>query len=128
MKRRHDVTEQILMRSVMKITEGRLDQFCDAIFEALESAEKHGPQLMVQTFTDREGMRATSFQLYRNSADVLRHWELSGSCIKKVSLHCTVEQFELYGNPSEEVAAGISQFIGDGRGRIVKPLMGFSRF
>lgn len=122
------MTGQILIQNVMKITEGRLDLFCDAMFEAIEFVEQHCPQLMVQTFIDSEAMRATSFQLYRNSTDVLRHWEASAAYIQKVSLHCTVEQFELYGNPSEEVAAGISRFVGEERGRIVKPLMGFSRF
>jgi hypothetical protein len=122
------MTDQILLRNVMKITEGRLDLFCEAVSEAVGFVEQHGPQLMVQTFIDREEMRATSFQLYRNSADMLRHWELSDPYIQKVSQHCEVERLELYGNPCEEVRAGISSFLKDGRGQIITPLVGFARF
>lgn len=122
------MTDQILMRNVMKITEGSLDLFCEAVAEAVEFVRRHGPQLMVQTFIDRDGMRATSFQLYRNSVDVLRHWEWSDPYIQKVSQYCEVEKLELYGNPCEAVRAGVSSFIEDGRGQIIVPLTGFSRF
>lgn len=114
--------EQILFRNVMKITEGSLEPFREA------GVERNGPQLMVQTFIDEQEMRAVSFQLYRNCEDVLRHWEISDPHIRAVSKHCSVEKFEIYGNPSDEVAAGLSQFFGDGRGHIMKPLAGFTRF
>lgn len=122
------MTGQILMRNVMKIGEGRLDLFCAAVLEAVEFAQQHGPQVMVQTFVDRDAMRMTSFQLYRNSQDILRHWELSDPHIKKVSQHGTVETLEVYGTPNEQVMAGLAGFIDDGRGRIIPPLTGFSRF
>ncbi|WP_028034575.1 hypothetical protein [Chelativorans sp. J32] len=122
------MSDQLLFRNVMKITAGRREPFCAAVRQAIEFVEQHGPQLMVRTFIDDEAMRAVSFQLYRNSADVLRHWELSDPYIQAVSQHCTVEAFEVYGTPSKEVIAGLSQFLSDGRGLIVKPLVGFSRF
>ncbi|WP_324762436.1 hypothetical protein SO078_14725 [Sinorhizobium meliloti] len=122
------MTEQILFRNVMKITEGSLEPFREAVKQAIEFVERNGSQLMVQTFVDEQEMRAVSFQLYRNSEDVLRHWEISDPHIRAVSKHCSVEKFEIYGNPSDEVAAGLSQFFGDGRGRIMKPLAGFTRF
>ncbi|HEV7308698.1 hypothetical protein [Ensifer sp.] len=73
-------------------------------------------------------MQAVSFQLYRNSDDVVRHWQMSETHINDVSVHCTVERLEVYGNPSDAVAAGIAPFIADGRGFIMPPLVGFSRF
>lgn len=70
---------------------------------------------MVRTFIDETEMRAVSCQLYRNSADVLRHWRMSDAHIQSVSEHCTVEKLEVCGDPSEEVARGVSQFMKDRR-------------
>lgn len=71
------MTEQILFRNVMKITEGSLEPFREAVRQAIEFVERNGPQIMVRTFIDEQEMRAVSFQLYRNCEDVLRHWEIS---------------------------------------------------
>jgi hypothetical protein len=122
------MANQILMRNRMKIAEGRLEPFSQAIREAVDFVALNGPQMMVQTFIDEEEMSAVSFQLYRNSQDVLRHWQLSDPYIQRVMEHCTVENFEVYGSPDSEVLAGLSQMIRDGRCRIVKPLAGFTRF
>ncbi|MBX4871088.1 hypothetical protein HJA87_15785 [Rhizobium bangladeshense] len=122
------MTEQILLRNQMKITDGRLAPFSDAVRQAIEFVEKHGPQLMVQAYIDEWNMRAVSFQLYRNSADVLRHWHLSDPYIKAVCEHCTVEKLDVYGTPNEQVVAGLAQFLEDGRALIIRPLAGFSRF
>lgn len=122
------MTEQLLFRNVMKIKAGHLQPFRDAVRAAVAFVEDNAPQLMVQTFIDETEMRAVSFQLYRNSADVLRHWQMSDAHIQSVSEHCSVEKFEVYGNPSDEVVRGVSQFINDGRGMIMPPLTGFSRF
>ena len=54
-----------------------LDGFREAITAAIEFVEQHGPQDMVQVFIDEEQMLGHSFQLYANSAAILRHWELS---------------------------------------------------
>lgn len=112
----------------MKIKAGHLQPFREAVRAAVDFVEENAPQLMVRTFIDETEMRAVSYQLYRNSADVLRHWQMSDAHIQSVSAHCTVEKFEVYGDPSEEVARGVSQFMGDGRGMIMPPLKGFSRF
>lgn len=120
--------EKILLRNQMKIIDGRLEPFSDAVRKAIEFVEKHGPQLMVQTYIDELSMRAVSFQLYRNSADVLRHWELSDPYIQAVSEHCTVERLEVYGAPNEQVVTGLAQFLDEGRAVIIRPLAGFSRF
>ncbi|MEE1611880.1 hypothetical protein [Microvirga sp. CF3016] len=120
--------EPILLRNQMKITDGRLEPFSDAVRKAIEFVEKHGPQLMVQAYIDELSMRAVSLQLYRNSADVLRHWDLSDPYIKAVSEHCTVERLEVYGAPNEQVVTGLAQFLDDGRAVIIRPLAGFSRF
>ncbi|MBV7517434.1 hypothetical protein [Ensifer sp. ENS12] len=122
------MTEQLLFRNLMRITPGHLDPFREAVLGAIAFVERHAPQLMVQTFIDEKAMQAVSIQLYRNSQDVLRHWQMSDAQIQDVSAHCTVERLEVYGNPSEAVAKGLAPFIGDGRGFIMPPLTGFSRF
>jgi len=122
------MTDQILMRNVMKINENRLEPFCEAVREAVAFAERHGPQLMVRTFIDDNAMRATSFQLYRNSQDIVRHWELADPHIQNVSQYCSVERLEVYGAPSDAVLAGLGPFLADERGVIIAPLTGFSRF
>ncbi len=122
------MSEQIIIRNVMRITEGRLERFREAVRQAVEFVEQHGPQLTVRTFIDEAGMRAVSFQLYRNSDDILRHWQMSDPHIQAVSEHCTVETIEICGSVSKEVEAGFAAFVADGRGRIVQPFAGFSRF
>lgn len=122
------MTDQLLFRNVMKIKEGHLQQFREAVNAAVDFVEENAPQLMVRTFIDEVEMRAVSYQLYRSSADVLRHWQMSDAHIESVSEHCTVEKLEIYGDPSEDVAQGVAQFIEDGRGTIMPPLKGFSRF
>ena len=67
------MANQLLMQNRMKIAEGRLEPFSHAIREAVDFVALNGPQMMVQTFIDEEEMSAVSFQLYRNSAGVLRH-------------------------------------------------------
>lgn len=122
------MTEQLLFRNLMRITPGHLDPFREAVLSAIAFVETHAPQLMAQTFIDEKAMQAVSIQLYRNSQDVLRHWQMSDAHIQDVSAHCTVERLEVYGNPSEAVAKGPAPFIGDRRGFIMPPLTGFSRF
>ncbi|GAU83027.1 hypothetical protein [Bosea sp. BIWAKO-01] len=122
------MTEQIIIRNVMRITEGRLGRFREAVRQAVDHVEQNGPQLTVRTFIDDDEMCAVSFQLYRNSDDILRHWQMSDPHIQAVSEHCTVEAIEIYGSISKEVEAGLAPFVNDGRGRIAKPFAGFSRF
>ncbi|RXZ64577.1 hypothetical protein [Pelagerythrobacter rhizovicinus] len=122
------MSEQMLFRNVMGITPGSLDPFRKAVKEAIEFVERNAPQLMVRTYIDERQMRAVSFQLYRNSQDVLRHWELSDPYIRNVGGNCTVESFEVYGEPSEEVLAGLVRVFPDGRLCVMGPLAGFSRF
>ncbi|WP_053252702.1 hypothetical protein [Ensifer adhaerens] len=83
---------------------------------------------MVHAFIDEKAMQAVSIQLYRHSEDVLSHWQMSDAHINNVSAHCTVERLEVYGSPSAAVAAGLAPFLRDGRGFIMPPLTGFSRF
>lgn len=71
------MAEQILIRNQMKMTDGGLEPFSAAARRAIDFVVKNGPQPVVRTYIDEEDMRAVSFQLYRASADVLRHWNLS---------------------------------------------------
>ncbi|HEV7317973.1 MAG TPA: hypothetical protein VGO04_05090 [Ensifer sp.] len=122
------MSEQLLFRNLMRITPGHLDEFREAVTRAIAFVENHAPQLMVQTFIDEKAMQAVSIQLYRNSQDVLNHWQMSDAHINDVSAHCTVERLEVYGSPSAAVTEGLAPFLADGRGFIMPPLVGFSRF
>lgn len=118
----------ILFRNTMRIREGHLDDFKRAIREAVDFVEQHGPQLMLQTFIDRQRMLAFSYQLYRDSESILRHWQLADPYISKVMEHCTVEDFQVHGPPSEAVLEGMRAMIDDGRARVTPRLAGFVRF
>jgi hypothetical protein len=101
------VDERLLFRNTMRIEAGHLDEYRAAIERAVDFAEREGPQLMVDVFIDEGTMRADSLQLYADSASVLRHWQIADPYIEGVMQHCTVERFEVYGNPSPEVREGI---------------------
>lgn len=98
----------VLMHNTMKITEGRLDGFREAVRRAVEFVEEHGPQLMVRVFIDESEMRAHSFQLYADSEAVRTHWRLSEPYIAGVMEHCSVERLDVYGDPDEEVRAALA--------------------
>jgi len=113
-RRDHATTERdpeprLLFRNTMQITPGHEAEFRRAIAAAVGFAEEHAPQLMVDVFVDEEHGTATSFQIYPDSAAVLRHWELSDPYIAEVMKHCTVERFEVFGAPSDAVRDGFAQ-------------------
>src|SRR5262245_24987577 len=108
----HAQDDRLMFRNTMQITPGHLDGYRQAIVEAVEFAEQHAPQLMVDVFIDEERLTATSFQIYADSASVLTHWKLSDPYIANVMRHCTVAAFEVFGSPSDEVRAGLGQMSG----------------
>lgn len=103
----------LLFRNTMRITEGHLEEFRGAIDRAVGFVERHGPQLMVEVFVDEERLLAHSFQLYQDSDAVRAHWKLSDPYIQDVMAHCSVEHFEVFGEPDEDVASGIREALGD---------------
>ncbi|WP_408895690.1 hypothetical protein ACJ5H2_12340 [Nocardioides sp. R1-1] len=107
-------SEPLLMHNTMRITPGHVEEFHQAVRRAVEFAEQHGPQYMVQVFVDHTQLVAHSFQLYADSAAVLRHWSLSDPYISDVMRHCTVESLELYGEPDEAVSEGLASMLADG--------------
>ena len=108
----------LLMHNTMRITPGHLEEFKQAVRRAVEFVQQHGPQLTVQVFVDDSELIAHSFQLYPNSAAVLRHWSLSDPYISDVMQHCTVESLQVYGEPDEAVAKGMSTMLADGVARL----------
>ena len=104
-----DTSRRLLFRNTMRIAPGHSNEFRQAIEDAVGFAEQHAPQLMVDVFIDDEHQTATSFQIYRDSKAVLRHWELSDPYIAKVMEHCTVAKFEVFGSPSDEVRNGFGK-------------------
>jgi hypothetical protein len=119
----------LLFRNTMRITDGHLKDFRDAIARAVAFAQQHGPQLMVETFVDEERMRAHSFQLYRDSDAVRTHWKLADPYIQDVMKHCQVERFEVFGEPDADVAAGVRSAVGEQCALTFSPrIAGFVRF
>ncbi len=105
-------SDRLLFRNTMRITPGHLEEFRAAIDAAVRFAEQHAPQLLVDVFIADDGQTATSFQLYPDSASVLRHWELSDPYIAEVMRHCRVDRFEVFGEPSDSVLDGLGRASG----------------
>jgi hypothetical protein len=99
--------QRLVFRNTMKVTPGHMEPYRRAVADAVEFAAEHAPQVMVDVFIDEGAEEATSFQVYADSAAVLRHWQLSDPYIAEVMRHCTVVAFEVFGSPSEEVRAGL---------------------
>ncbi|GAA4103654.1 hypothetical protein [Actinomadura miaoliensis] len=119
----------LLFRNTMRITDGHLESFRSAIVRAVEFAQQHGPQLMVQTFVDEERMLAHSFQLYRDSDAVRTHWKIADPYIQEVMKHCRVERFEVFGEPDADVVAGVRSGVGEQCSLTFSPrIAGFVRF
>ncbi|MFE6410085.1 hypothetical protein ACFVOR_24490 [Streptomyces sp. NPDC057837] len=97
----------ILFHNTMRIIEGHLDDFRRAIARAVTFVEAHGPQLMVEVYIDEERMLAHSFQLYRDSDAIRTHWRLSDPYIREVMEHCTVQRFEVFGEPDDDIVAAL---------------------
>lgn len=117
----------ILFHNTMRIADGHLEQFEEAVQRAVAFVEEHGPQLMVQVFLDEDRRLAHSFQLYRDSEAVLAHWKLSDPYIREVMEHCSIQSFETYGEISDEVLDGLR--AGPvGEVTVRQALTGFTRF
>ncbi len=121
-------TQPILFRNTMRILDGHLDEFRDAVTKAVDFVEQHGPQLMVQTFIDEDQMLAHSFQLYGDSEAIRVHWRLSDPYIQAVMEHCEVEHFEVFGQPEPDVAEGLRAVLSDVNPGSSPLLAGFGRF
>ncbi len=119
----------VLFRNTMQITDGRLESFKHAVQRAVEFVEEHGPQLMVEVFIDEQRMLAYSFQLYRDSESILVHWKMSDPYIREVMEHCTVQQLDVYGRPSEVVTEELRRPADEEITVTVTPrFTGFTRF
>jgi hypothetical protein len=103
----------LLFRNTMRITEGHLDAYREAVEKAVRFVEQHGPQVMVEVFIDEQKLLAHSFQMYRDSDSVRAHWQMSEPYIKEVMKHCRVERFEVFGRPDADVRAGVRGSLDD---------------
>jgi hypothetical protein len=119
--------EMIMFRNLMKIAEGHMDAFKQAICAAVDFACKNGPQLMVQTFIDEKQLTAISYQLYRDSEAILEHWRVADPYIAEVMQHCTVAAFEIYGEPNAKVMERMDTMLQDGRATQMVRLAAFVR-
>jgi hypothetical protein len=104
--------QRLLFRNTMHVTPGHMAQYRRAVADAVVFARGHAPQVMVDVFIDDQAEQAISFQIYADSEAVPRHWQLSDPYIAEVMRHCTVVAFEVFGNPSDEVRAGLGATSG----------------
>lgn len=119
----------ILFHNTMRITDGHLGEFQDAVRRAVEFVEEHGPQLMVDVFIDEERMLAHSYQLYRDSDAIREHWRLSDPYIRGVMEHCEVERFDVHGHPDDAIREGLRPMAEGGTPlSITRRTAGFARF
>lgn len=100
-------SNRLLFRNTMQIKEGHIEEFREAIVDAVEFAQSNAPQLLVDVFIDEVELTATSFQMYSDSEAVLEHWQASDPYIAEVMRHCSVTRFEVFGTPSAAVLAGL---------------------
>jgi hypothetical protein len=117
----------ILFHNTMQIADGHLSEFRQAIKDAIDFVEEHGPQRMVEVFIDDDQMLCHSFQLYDDSAAILRHWELSDPYIQGVMEHCTVKEFTVYGQPNDAVMDGMAGGTVEFEFTVVPHFTGFIR-
>lgn len=123
------MSDTIMVINTMRIRDGELEEFRESVRKAVEFAEEHAPQLLVQVYIDEHAMLAQSFQIYPDSAAILRHWQLSDPYIQDVSQHMTPVRLDVYGQPSDEVLDGLRPFQEAGTEVTVTPrLVGFGRF
>jgi hypothetical protein len=117
--------DRLVFRNTMHITPGHLEPFRRAVHRAVEFAERHAPQLLVDVFIDETELTCTSFQIYADSDAVLRHWELSDPYIQDVMEHCVVGRFEVFGDPSDAVRAGLPPAVGGSVVTVTPRLTGY---
>lgn len=117
----------ILLRNTIAFDRQRAAEFKQAIHNAVEFANKHAPQLMVQVYIDDEQVLCYSFQLFQDSEAILRHWKISDPNITEIMKYCVVRSMEVYGSPSEAVRDGILGSIGDATVSFTPEFVGFYR-
>lgn len=122
------MSSAILLINTMDITPGHLAQFRESVQASIDFVREHGPQLMVEVYVDEQALRAYSFQLHRDSESILSHWKLSDPHIRNVMQHTSVRRLDIYGQPNEEVMAGMRPFADTGVTVTVTPYFtGFNR-
>lgn len=117
----------ILLRNTMAFDPQHAAEFKKAIINAVDFANKHAPQLMVQTYIDDEKGLCYSFQLYKDSDAILRHWKISDANIAEVMKYGVVRSMEVYGSASQEVCDGILESVGEASVSFTPELTGFYR-
>lgn len=81
----------------------------------------------MQVYIDDDKALCYSFQLFRDSEAILRHWQISDPNITEVMKYCVVRSMEVYGSPNEAVRLGILKSVGDTFVSFTPELVGFFR-
>lgn len=123
------MTDSIAFITTMSIEQGHLEEFKAAVARSLAFLEANGPQVMASVYIDEEQMVAHGLQIHRDSASILRHWQLADPHMRDVMQHTTTNRVEIYGLPDEAVRSGMERLASAGASIIIRPpLAGFDRF
>lgn len=122
------MSEHIMQLSTFEIKQGTLEAFKSSIEKSVTFAEENGPQLLVEVYIDEENMRAHSCQIQPDSESILAHWEMSEPYIDDVMQNCTMKRLDIYGQPNDEVMAGLEELAEEITVTVTPNFTGFSRF
>ncbi|MFC6964469.1 hypothetical protein ACFQL7_24530 [Halocatena marina] len=114
--------------STFDITEGKLEAFKASIEKSVTFTEENGPQLLVEVYIDEENMQAHSCQIQPDSESILAHWDMSEPYIDDVMEACTMKRLDIYGQPNDEVMAGLEELAEKIPVTVTPHFTGFSRF
>ncbi len=118
----------IVFITTFQIEEGATEAFKEAARRSTAFLEANGPQLLAEVAIDEASGRAHGIQVHADSASILAHWKLSDPHMRDVMQHITTKRVDIYGDPSDEVIAGMHRLSSQGVVITVTPLLaGFAR-
>lgn len=123
-----DLQKTILFKNTMQYDKAKLKEFKASLKEGVAFAQANAPQLFVHVYLDEPNGLAYSYQLYRNSGDILKHWEVSENMINNVMQYSKVIKFEVYGEPSDTVIKGIEASVDKSIVSYYRELCGYNKF
>ena len=99
----------IIFITTSQIQDGALEKVKEAARKSVDFIEANGPQLLAEVCIDEKELRFHSIQVHRDSASILTHWQLTDPYMRDVMQHITTTRVDVYGQPSEDVMAGMQR-------------------
>lgn len=119
----------IMFITTAQIQNGALEKVKEAARKSLDFIEANGPQLLAEVCIDEEDLCFHGIQVHRDSASILTHWQLADPYMRDVMQYITTTRVDIYGQPSEDVMAGMQRLSSQGVVlSVTSRFAGFSRF